>query len=137
MKIGMYADQTGLFSNRELNEDNWEVFEIPEWILQKWYDDHNLATETAEELDIPIEEASLKKWVNEVSFGEDTDGLYQFCVTNGYTPENIVDTPAQIFYEDPEGKHIVLFKGTCKDCRNYAKKLNWEYGNYDLDIEEQ
>ena len=136
INIGMYADQTGLFSNRELDEDNWEVFEIPEWIVRKWFEDNLLANETAQELDIPIEEATFERWLHEVSYGDDTDGLYWFSIEHGYIPESLIVVPAQIFYEDDDGKHV-LFNGTCKNCRNYAKKLNWKYGDYDLDIEKE
>lgn len=85
--IGMYADQTGLYTEDELARDNWCELEIPERIVRQWYEVNNLAKETADELGIPIEEATFERWLNEVSNGDDTDGLFQFSVDNGYTPK--------------------------------------------------
>lgn len=85
--IGMYADQTGLYTEDELAWDNWCELEIPERIVRQWYEENNLAEETAEELCIPIEEATFERWLKGVCWGEDTDGLFQFSVDNGYTPK--------------------------------------------------
>jgi hypothetical protein len=85
--IGMYADQTGLYTEDELAWDNWCELEIPEWIVRQWYEANDLAKETADELGIPIEEATFERWLNEVSNGDDTDGLYLYSIANGYTPK--------------------------------------------------
>lgn len=85
--IGMYADQTGLYTEDELAWDNWCELEIPERIVRQWYEVNDLAKGTADELGIPIEEATFERWLNEVSNGDDTDGLFQFSVDNGYTPK--------------------------------------------------
>lgn len=86
MIIGMYADQTGLFSEEEIMDDNWCELDIPEEILRKWYEVNNLADDTANYLGKPIEECTFENWLNEVSQGDDTDGLYDFAVRNGWTP---------------------------------------------------
>ena len=85
--IGMYADQTGLYTEDELAWDNWCELEIPERIVRQWYEANDLAKETAEELCIPIEEATFERWLNEVYNGDDTDGLYLYSIANGYTPK--------------------------------------------------
>jgi hypothetical protein len=87
IEIGIYADQTGLYTEDELAWDNWCELEIPEWIVRQWYEENDLAKETAWELCIPIEEATFERWLNEVSNGDDTDGLYLYSIANGYTPE--------------------------------------------------
>ena len=87
VNIGMYADQTGLYTEDELSEDNWCDLYIPERIVRQWYEVNNLAEETADELGIPIEEATFERWLNEVSNGDDTDGLYLYSIANGYTPK--------------------------------------------------
>ena len=87
IEIGMYADQTGLYTEDELAWDNWCELEIPEWIVRQWYEANDLAKETADELGIPIEEATFERWLNEVSNGDDTDGLYLYSIANGYTPK--------------------------------------------------
>lgn len=89
MIIGMYADQTGLFTEEELNFDNWCEVDIPEEILRKWYTENNLAEGTAYELRKPIEDVTFEDWFYEVSQGDDTDGLYRFSVENGYVPHII------------------------------------------------
>lgn len=86
MIIGMYADQTGLFSEEEIMEDNWCELDIPEEILRKWYEVNDLAEGTAYELGKPIEDVTFEDWYNEVSWGGDTDGLFDFAVRNGWTP---------------------------------------------------
>ena len=87
IEIGIYADQTGLYTEDELALDNWCELEIPEWIVRQWYEANDLAKETADELGIPIEEATFERWLNEVSNGDDTDGLYLYSIANGYTPK--------------------------------------------------
>lgn len=85
--VGMYADQTRQFTEEELYVDNWVEVKIPEWIVRKWYEKENLAEETAYELNIDIKDATFERWLNEVSYGDDTDGLYEFAVANGFTPK--------------------------------------------------
>lgn len=86
MQIGMYADQTNMFTEEELNRDNWVEVDIPEEILKKWYEVNDLAEETSRELKKPIEECTFNDWYKEVSWGGDTDGLWDFAVSNGVTP---------------------------------------------------
>ena len=92
MRIGMYADQTNMFTEEELNHDNWIEADIPEEILRKWYEVNNLADVTAHELRKPIEECTFEDWYKKVSWGGDTDGLWNFAVNNGATPK-IISSP--------------------------------------------
>lgn len=89
MIIGMYADQTGQFTEEEIAFDNWCEVDIPKEILRKWYEENNLAEETAYELKKPIEDVTFEDWYNEVSYGDDTDGLYDYSVKHGFVPEVI------------------------------------------------
>ena len=84
--IGMYADQTGLFTEDEIMFDNWAEFEIPEWIVREWYKENNLVEDTSEYLRKPIEDCTFEDWLYGVSQGDDTDGLYEFSVSHGFTP---------------------------------------------------
>lgn len=86
MQIGMYADQTNMFTEEELERDNWVEVDIPEEILKKWYEINNLAEETSYELKKPIEECTFEDWYNEICCGDDTDGLWDFAIRNGVTP---------------------------------------------------
>jgi hypothetical protein len=89
MIIGIYADQTRHFTDEEIAFDNWCEIDIPEEILRKWYEEKDLAEETANELKKPIEDVTFEDWFYEVSQGDDTDGLYRFSVENGYIPHII------------------------------------------------
>lgn len=89
MIVGIYADQTGKFTEEELNRDNWCEVDIPEEILRMWYEENNLADGTAWELKKPIEDVTFEDWYNEVSCGDDTDGLYDYSVKHGFAPEVI------------------------------------------------
>lgn len=85
--IGVYADTAGdLFSYSEIMEDNWADITLPERIVRKWYEEKGLAEDTSVELRKPIEECTFEDWYYEVSCGDDTDGLYDFSVSNGFTP---------------------------------------------------
>lgn len=95
--VGMYADQTGLFSDEVVNamlngeygfEGNWVEMEMPEWIVRHWYErrKNDFDKETAKELDIPVNEATFEDWINKVYVGEDMDGLYEFAINNGVQP---------------------------------------------------
>ena len=135
IEIGIYADQTGLFSESELNRDNWCEIYIPENILRKWYETNDLAKGTAEELRIPMEEATLERWVNEVSSGDDTDGLYDFCITNGYTPKLTYDGPSYVFYRDDCNYKYIVFEGTYNECREFARECDWKHDDYELEVQ--
>ena len=126
LTIGMYADQTGLFSESELNNDNWCNVLIPESILRKWYEQNELAVYTADELDIPLEDATFERWLNDVSYGDDTDGLFYFSILNGYEPRLSYDGPATVQYVDSYGRHV-LMDGTWNECRQMCRDTEWVY----------
>ena len=137
VNVGMYADQTGLYSESELSFNNWTEMEIPEWIVRKWYVENDLADETAHELNIPLSEATFEKWLNEVSWGDDTDGLYDFSIENGYTPKIWYDGKAIVLYRDyAKNKHIV-FNGTYNECREFGREHGWELDGNELEIEDE
>lgn len=124
--VGMYADQTGLFSEWEVNSENWCEVLIPESIVRKWYGRNELAINTAHELKIPLEEATFERWFNEVSWGGDTDGLFEFSIQNGHIPQIDYDGPATVQYVDSYGRHV-LFDGTYNECRQACREADWEY----------
>lgn len=136
IEIGIYADQTGLFSESELADDNWTEIEVPEEIACKWYEVNGLAKVTADELKIPIEEATFEKWLNEVSWGGDTDGIYDFSIANGYTPKLVCDGLSYVFYRDDCNYKYVVFEGTYNECREFAREYDWKYDDYELEIKE-
>lgn len=132
--IGMYADQTGLYTEDELARDNWCELEIPERIVRQWYEENNLAKETAYELGIPIEEATFERWLDEVYWGESTDGLFQFALDNGSLPVTGVNKPDWLFYRDENGFKTIVFEGTYDECRYYGRALGWEIGDNKLEM---
>ena len=132
--IGMYADQTGLYTEDELSKDNWCDLYIPERIVRQWYEENDLAKETAKELGIPIEEATFERWLNEVCWGEDTDGLFQFALDNGSLPITGVNKPDYVFYRDENGFKTIVFEGDYDECRYYGRALGWELGDNKLEM---
>ena len=87
--VGMYADQTGWFTDKYFQDgnDNWVELYIPNDIIEAWYDENSLAEETADELNIPVEDCTWKIWLDKVSYGDDTDGLFDFAVQHGFAPK--------------------------------------------------
>ena len=134
VNIGMYADQTGLFTEDELSFDNWVDLYIQEWIARKWYEENSLDEETATELGIPLEEATFEKWLNEVSYGDDTDGLYDFAIANGDRPTTGVIKHDFVFYRDENGFKTIVFEGNYDDCRYFGREHNWELDGYELEM---
>ena len=137
VKVGMYADQTGLFTEYELYDENFVELIIPEWIVRKWYEENDLAEETADVLGIPIEEATFEKWLDEVSYGDDTDGLFDFAIDNGSKPTIDVDVNKKdyVFYRDDEtGFKTIIFEGNYNDCRYFGRENGWEFDGHELSM---
>lgn len=134
--IGMYADQTRLFTESELNFDNWVVLDIQEWIVRKWYEENNLAEETAEELEIPLEEATFEKWLHEVSCGDDTDGLFYFAIENGDRPTTGINKHCYVFYRDDNNFKTIVFEGNYDDCRYFGREHDWKLDGNELEMSE-
>lgn len=134
VNVGMYADQTGLFTESELNFDNFVCLDIQEWIVRKWYEENDLAEETASTLHIPLEEATFERWLDEVSYGEDTDGLFNFALANGDRPTTGVNKHSWVCYRDENGFKTIVFEGSYDDCRYFGRAHNWELDGHELEM---
>lgn len=87
--ITVYACETGLLTEEQRATFDYEPLTeilIPESIAIAFYEDINAAEEVAEELQIPVEQATFRKWYNEVYTADSTVGLWAYCVSRGYTP---------------------------------------------------
>ena len=88
--VCIYADTTGLFTNDQCDEDNMCNVAFPVEILRKWYEVHTeIAWETAADLKKPINEVTFEDWLNHTIWADDTDGLWQFSIDNGYMPKYV------------------------------------------------
>lgn len=136
VSVGMYADTTGLLSDDEMLYDNWVDVLVPVRLVKKWYEENNLAEDTANELEIPVSECTWEKWLNEVSWGEDTDGLYDFCIANGYTPDiNMIDDENYVFYRDKYNYKYIIYEGTTNECRKFCRENEWKWKEYVLELQ--
>lgn len=129
MYITMYADDTGLFSERECDFDNTVGFDVPRWILEEW-----LKIGEAVEFN---ESDSFEDWYNSYIHDE-LIGFYNFCIIKGFVP-NILNPDEEIedkvFYEDNEGNKQIVFKGNYDECRRWCRYNNWNWCGYDLELE--
>lgn len=82
----VWADTTGQYTEEECHFDNLCIIELPRRIVYSYYKEHeaDFVAETMAELSIPKAECTFDKWVNNVYTCEDTDGLFQYAVVNGY-----------------------------------------------------
>ena len=140
MYITTYADDTGLFSERECNFDNTAGFEVPRWIIEDWYKQNEKVNkeETMDELKISEEEATFDRWINEVYIHDDFIGFYNFCIIKGFVP-NILNPDEEVedkvYYEDDEGNKQIVFEGTYDECRRWCRYYNWSYRGFELQLE--
>lgn len=143
--ITMYADDTGLFSERECDFDNTVGFDVPRWILEDWYKQYEILNKdsTMMELGVSEEEATFDRWIKEVYTHDDFIGFYDFCIIKGFVP-NILNSDEEVedkvFYEDDEGNKQIVFEGTYDECRRWCKYNGWIYTDledcdYDLELE--
>ena len=123
--ITTYADDTGLFSERECDFDNTTTLEVPIWIVEEWYKAY-----------ISEEEITFYDWINEECTCDDFIGFYNFCIIKGIVPHiNASEIDDKVFYlDDDDNKHVV-FEGTYNECRRFGKMQNWSYLEYDLQLE--
>lgn len=77
LPIGIYADQTGLFSDAELDLDNTYSFDAPFDLWKEWCE---TIGEGSHEIIEPI-----SFYENDYTF-DDTEGFYDFCKEHGYEP---------------------------------------------------
>jgi len=127
--ITTYADDTGLFSERECDFDNSVGFKVPRWIIEEWlkvgeavgFDDYD----------------SFEDWYNNYIHDE-LIGFYDFCIIKGFVP-NILNSDKEVenkvFYEDDEGNKQIVFEGTYDECRRFGKMQNWSCLGHDLQLE--
>ena len=131
--ITTYADDTGLFSETECNKDNSVGFDVPRWILEKWF-----KIGKKENRDMGIDDYdSFEDWYNNYIHDE-LIGFYDFCIIKGFVP-NILNPDEEVedkvFYEDNEGNKQIVFEGTYDECRRWCRYYNWRYKWYDLELE--
>ena len=127
MYITTYADDTGLFNERECNFDNTAGFEVPRWIIEEWL-------EVGE--GIGFEEGdTFEDWYDSYIHDE-LIGFYDFCIIKGFVP-NLLDKEFEnkVFYEDDEGNKQIVFEGTYDECRRWCKYYNWSYRGFELQLE--
>lgn len=127
MYITMYADDTGLFSERECDFDNTAGFDVPRWILEEWF-----KFGKAVGFD---EEDTFEDWYNSYIHDE-LIGFYNFCIIKGFVP-NLLDKEFEdkVYYEDNEGNKQVVFEGTYDECRRWCRYNNWSYRGFELQLE--
>lgn len=125
--ITTYADDTGLFSERECDFDNTAGFEVPRWIIEEWL-------EVGEE--VGFEEGdTFEDWYDSYIHDE-LIGFYDFCIIKGFVP-NLLDKEFEdkVYYEDNEGNKQVVFEGTYDECRRWCRYYNWSYRGFELQLE--
>ena len=84
MKVTMYADQTGQYTEDEIMWCNCVEVEIPESILREFYEEMGCAIDfTGDYSDI---EPSFENWIHCVYDNDSTEGLYDFAVQRGFMP---------------------------------------------------
>ena len=124
----IYCDSTGLFSESECNVDNLTEMIFPEEIVRKWFDDQ-------QEKEYIWTGYEFENWMNEYT-ADDTDGLYEFAIKNGYKPVFGVDGKDTVFYRDDWNFKTIIFEGTYDECRYFGKENDWEYTTEDGEIYE-
>lgn len=138
MVITVYAEDTGLFSEEECNWDNTTTLEVPKWVLEEWYKKHEeeFKEETSEWTKIPEEEVTFRDWINEGCTCNDFIEFWNFCIIKGIIPNiSASEIDDKVFYlDDNDNKHVV-FEGTYNECRRFGKMWNWNYLEYNLQLE--
>lgn len=127
--VMLYCDSTGLFSKTECDNNNLTEMLFPEWILQEWYKKNEKDFIKECERNSP-NVPCFRTWITEVYTADDTDGLYDFSVQNGYEPRfgiDIDNAPNAIIYENLEYDTVIAFKGTTMECRKWAREHDWKF----------
>ncbi len=83
--IDIYADTTGQYSEDECQYCNCASVQIPERIVRQWYEE-NFGKEEKLYFCGDEFENTFETWLKEVYTCDDTDGLYDFSVSHGFTP---------------------------------------------------
>lgn len=128
-----YADDTGLFSERECDFDNSVGFDVPRWILEEWF---KISKKENKKMGIDDYD-SFEEWYNNYIYDE-LIGFYDFCIIKGFIP-NILNPDEEVedkvFYEDNEGNKQIVFEGNYDECRRWCRYYDWSYLGYDLQLE--
>lgn len=124
--VTVYADTTGLFSESECDVDNLTEMLFPEEIVRKWFDEQ-------QEQAYIWTGYEFENWMNDYT-ADDTDGLYDFAINNGYTPTFGVEAKTAVFYRDDCNYKYIVFEGTYDECRQFGKENDWEYNGNELEI---
>ena len=83
--VTIYADQTGWYTEDELNWSNMVDIKVPADLCFQWYEEHpDLAKEGAENLDKSV--CGFYEWLMKYADCNMTDGLFDWLVNHGYTP---------------------------------------------------
>lgn len=130
----MYADTTGLFTDEQCDIDNLVEIKFPVDILRKWYEENDLARQTAYEPCRPIEQVTFDDWLIEASTADDTIGLYDFSVKNGFTPGIKDVRTTYVFYRDDCNFKTIVFEGRISECRHFCTENGWEMDGNELEI---
>lgn len=85
ISIEIYADTTGQYTDNELDYCNCVTVDIPEEIVKAWFYQEVYDSDFDNEDDVDADKP-FESWLEYVYTCDDTDGLYQFSVDNGYTP---------------------------------------------------
>ena len=127
MKMTVYCDSTGLFSEEECNSDNLTEMVFPDEIVRKWFD-KNIKEEYKNE----YPDLTFEYWVNELYTADETDGLYDFCILAGEEPMfDVNEIDSVIAVNNINDEKSVVFEGTYYECRRWCKDMDWKY---DVDI---
>ena len=131
--ITTYADDTGLFSERECDFDNTVGFDVPRWILKEWF-----KFGKKENRDMGIDDYdTFEDWYNNYIHDE-LIGFYDFCIIKGFVP-NILNPDEEVedkvFYEDNGGNKQIVFEGTYDECRRWCRYHDWNYRGFELQLE--
>lgn len=85
LTVTMYCDQTPLYSEREIEEENLCDLDFPEEIVRAWYAEHeeDCIAEQRQELG-KYTEPSFESWFYDVCTADAFDGFYEFAAERGY-----------------------------------------------------
>ena len=86
----VYACETDLLTPEQRESFDYEPLTtilVPQEIAHAFYYETNAAEEVAEELGIPVEQATFLKWHDAVYTADSTVGLWAYSVAHGYTPK--------------------------------------------------
>ena len=75
LRVCVYADTTGLFTEEEILSDNLCELLFPRHLVEEWY---NLFSDEYKR------KYSFDNWYYEEYTADETDGFYTFCVLSGF-----------------------------------------------------